>query len=39
MADILIEIPSVIKRPVVVKNGDASNAVIGYDEAAWQALI
>ena len=39
MAELLIGVPSVIKRPVVVKDGDADTAVVGYDEPAWQALF
>ena len=39
MAEILIEVPSVIKRPVVVKDGAADTAVVGYDEPAWRRLI
>ena len=39
MAEILIEVPSVIKRPVVVRDDAADKAVIGYDEPAWRELV
>ena len=39
IAEVLIKFPSVIKRPVVVKEGDAHGAIVGYAESDWQKLV